>query len=344
MDDTTTLNVPGDARTVVLHNTVIAGRPWWVWLLLGLVLLLTLACIALATTVGVLATAAAESETTTVIEVHESGDASAAAKVAIINIAGTISPPFTSTQIDQIVHAREDADVKGVLLRVDSPGGFVADSHQIYHELKKLSAAKPVYVSFGRIAASGGYYVAMGAGPEGKIFAEPTTWTGSIGVIIPRYKAKDLAEKVGVEFEPLVTGPYKDALSPFRDLGEDERAIWDAIIEDSFDRFKGVIEEARPMSEAEVADAATGRIFTAGQALERKLIDETGFEEDAVAALTASLGLDAANVVRYSTPPSLVEILLGANADAPDAAGVAGRVLTPVPHYLYGWPATAVAR
>ena len=341
MTDQTTLTVPNDARTVVLNTTVTAGRPWWVWLLLAMVVGLTILCLILGSALGVMATAAAEEEQTTVVEVSEYGDESLGEKLAIIDIAGTIGPPFTSTQIDRIEYAALDEDVKGVLLRVDSPGGFVADSHQIYHAIRELAEAKPVYVSFGRIAASGGYYVAMGAGPNGKIFAEPTTWTGSIGVIIPRYEAKDLADKIGVDFEPIVTGPYKDALSPFRDVTEDEREIWDSIINDSFERFKGVIEAGRPMTAEQVADAATGRIFTTDQALERKLIDETGFEEDAVWALAEAAGLENANVVRYASPPSLLELLAGANAEPPSATDFVQKALTPAPYYLFGWPTTA---
>src|SRR5207248_4028218 len=105
-----------------------------------------------------------------------------------------------------IKKAKEDANVKGVLLAVDSPGGTVTDSHKIYHQLKELSEKKPVFVSMGSLAASGGYFVAMGAGTQAKIYAEPTTWTGSIGVIIPHYEVTELAEKAGIKALPLKTG------------------------------------------------------------------------------------------------------------------------------------------
>ncbi|HIE99186.1 MAG TPA: S49 family peptidase, partial [Fuerstia sp.] len=117
---------------------------------------------------------------------HHSGDATASAKLVVINFSGTIMPPFTGRWLAQIEHAQKDDDVQGVLLAIDSPGGLVADSHQLYHELQKLAQKKPIYVAMKRMAASGGYYLAMGIGTEGRIFAEPTTWTGSIGVIIPR--------------------------------------------------------------------------------------------------------------------------------------------------------------
>ena len=341
MADATTITVPEDARTVVLHNHVKAGRPWWFWLMLTLLLLSLLAVGVLLATVGSLLSG--QSDAGSVVERYESGGRLSADKVAIIEIVGTIMPPFTAGQIQKIEHARDDEAVKAVLLRVDSPGGFVADSHQIYHKLRELSAEKPVYVSFGRIAASGGYYVAMGAGPEGKIFVEPTTWTGSIGVIIPRYEAKDLAAKVGVDVEPLVTGPHKDALSPFKDLDGEERAIWDSILADAFEQFKTVIKDGRPLSEAEIDAVATGRIFTAKQALAENLVDETGFEEDAVAALAEAAGLTDPKVVRYASPPSALDLLLGVRSDPPSPATMLGKALTPAPYYLFGWPTTALA-
>jgi protease-4 len=132
-------------------------------------------------------------------EQHFSGDSGAKDRIAIINFEGTISPPFTERWLKQIKRATEDETVKGVVMVIDSPGGFVADSHQLLRKIQELSKAKPVYVSMKRIAASGGYYISMGIGEQGRIFAEPTTWTGSIGVIIPRYNATELVQKIGVK-------------------------------------------------------------------------------------------------------------------------------------------------
>lgn len=157
-------------------------------------------------------------------EKYYSGDMESQNKIAIISVDGTIMSPLTDQVIKSVKQAKKDNDVKAVLLSVDSPGGLVADSHQIHHELKLLSeSGKPVYVVMKRMAASGGLYVAMGAGPEAKIFAEPTCWTGSIGVIIPRFDLSGLAEKYGVSSEPLKTGKFKDSLSPFRELDEEEK-------------------------------------------------------------------------------------------------------------------------
>lgn len=241
-----------------------------------------------------------------------SGDKAATDQLAIINIAGTIMPPFTERWRKQITAAMEDDRVKGVLLVVDSPGGLVADSHQIFHDLQKLKQKKPIYVAMKRLAASGGYYVAMGGGTDTKIFVEPTTWTGSIGVIIPRYNASELAERVGVKVEPLTTGPLKDTLSPFRDLTDQERSVWKAIMDDSFDRFVKVIHENRaPLSEADVRALATGQIYTANQAIENGMADEIGYEEDALVALAKAAGLTTYKTVEYTSPTTFLDVFLG---------------------------------
>lgn len=249
---------------------------------------------------------------------HLSGERSAASKLAVIRFSGTIMPPFTERWLDQIQEAAEDENVKGVLLSVDSPGGLVADSHQIYHELEKLRAKKPVFVAMKRLAASGGYYLAMGIGPEGRIFAEPTTWTGSIGVIIPRYNARELSEKIGVSSEPLATGPLKDSLSPFREMSDQERAVWDAILDDSFQRFINVIADNRPnLDTDEVRALATGQIYTSSQALAAGLVDEVGYEEDALAALASKAGLTQYEAIEYSSPQTFLDALLSGKSSTP---------------------------
>ena len=246
------------------------------------------------------------------IESFHAGDKAASDKIALLQVNGTIMPPYTERLLKQIEQAGKDDSVKGVLLVVDSPGGFVADSHEIYHRLKQLSAKKPTFVQMKRMAASGGYYIAMGAGPQGRIFAEPTTWTGSIGVIIPRYDFSKLAEKYGVGSDPLKTGEFKDALNPLRPLSENERKLWENILDQSFRKFVSVIDENRDgLDAAGVKALATGQIFTADDAIENKLIDEIGFEDDALKALKAKLQLSEARVVTYSVPISLAEQLLG---------------------------------
>lgn len=245
------------------------------------------------------------------------GDPGAEAKIARIAIRGTIMPPFTGRILKSLERAASDPAVRGVLLVIDSPGGLVADSHEIYHQLEKLRDKKPVVVSMRRIAASGGLYVAMGAGPDGLIFAEPTTWTGSIGVIIPRYEFTELAEKIGVEPGSLKTGPMKDSLNPIRPLTDKERQVWNAILDVAFERFIGVIADNREqLDETEVREMATGQIFTAEQALDLGLIDRIGFEEQALATLMKELELTEARVIEYEFPGGLLDLLLPAAAAA----------------------------
>lgn len=244
---------------------------------------------------------------------HVSGDELADSSIAVIEISGTIMPPFTERIIDLVETARDDDDVKGVVLSIDSPGGLVADSHQIYHRLKQLSEKKPVYVSMKRMAASGGVYVAMGAGENGRIFAEPTTWTGSIGVIIPRYDLTGVAEKFGVQSDSLTTGPFKDSLNPFKPIGEEEKAVWDAIMDDAFTRFVEIVAEGRKSLDVETVRTklATGQIFTANQAVENGLVDEIAFQEQVVEILQADLGISSVNVFKYRRQPTFLDVLMG---------------------------------
>lgn len=252
-------------------------------------------------------------------EKFHAGDLTAQNKIAVLEMSGTIMPPYTERMLKQIEKAEKDSDVKGVLLVVDSPGGLVADSHEIYHRLKKLTGEKqkPLYVQMKRLAASGGYYIAMGGGPQAKIYAEETTWTGSIGVIMPRYDVSQLAEKFGVKSEPLTTGEFKDSLSPFKPLTERDRDLWMNILNQSYEKFTSIIDENRDTLNIEqVKKLATGQIFTAKDAKENGLIDEIGYEEDALAALKKQLNLTSVRVVKYVAPPTVMDILLGGSARA----------------------------
>jgi protease-4 len=255
-------------------------------------------------------------------ETFHSGDRFAAAKLAILEVDGTIMPPFTDRILRAIETAQEEEAVKGLVLAVDSPGGLVADSHEIYHALQEFRQKKPIVVTMRRMAASGGLYIAMGGGEKCRIYAEPTCWTGSIGVIIPRFEATGLAEKVGVQSEPLKTGPFKDALSPFRPLSDEERAVWDKIIEESFDRFIHVIADNRASLDYEgVKKLATGQIYTAEQAKDSGLIDEIGFLDDAIEDLKKQLQLEEVHVVKYDFPTTMLNLLLGSvEAQQPAAA------------------------
>ena len=268
-------------------------------------------------------------------EQHFLGTPGASDRIALINFEGTISPPFTGRWLRELKQAGSDESVRGVVLVIDSPGGFVADSHQLYREIQKLAKTKPVYVSMKRIAASGGYYIAMGTGKQGRIYAEPTTWTGSIGVIIPRYNATELVQKFGVKSEPLVTGPLKDTLNPFRDMTDQEKSVWGAIMEDAFGRFVSVIGDNRSeLDEQAVRELATGQIYTAAQAVENHLVDEIGYVEDAIHALADRLKLKSYDAIEYRSTPGLVDLLLGAESVNPKS--VADQILqASVPQAMY---------
>lgn len=268
--------------------------------------------------------------------VHRSGDPSVQDRIAVINFVGTISPPFTERWRRQVKQATDDDNVKGVMLSIDSPGGLVADSHQIFHDLQNLSAKKPVFVSMKRLCASGGYYIAMGIGQNGRIYAEPTTWTGSIGVIIPRYNAAELASTYGVKVEPLATGPFKDSLNPFRDMRDDEREVWDAILDDAFKRFVSVIHENRTdLDEDGVRKLATGQIYTASQALSTGLIDHIGWEDEAIESLAAAAGLSDYQVVQYGSSGGLVDLLLGGEARRGEVSVLEQILDSSVPRAMY---------
>ncbi len=242
-------------------------------------------------------------------------------KVAIIEVEGVIGSidQFVKKQIDQV---RKDDQVKAVVVRVNSPGGTITGSDYIFHHLKKLKAERnvPMVVSMGSIAASGGYYVSMAVGDQEKaIYAEPTTTTGSIGVIIPHYDVSGLLERYDVKDDSIATHPRKRLLSMTKPMSDDDRGVLEAYMADAFGRFKSVIKEGRPQfrEKSDVLDQlATGEIFTATQAKEHGLIDELGFIEDALdrAAELAKLNKDDVRVIYYSPPLTLMDALAAARA------------------------------
>lgn len=273
-----------------------------------------------------------------IVERYFSGDLAAPDKIALVYVEGTISPPFTGRILKAVEQAGTDDHVKGVVLVVDSPGGLVADSHEIYHELRKLDQErhKPIYVSMRRLAASGGYYVSMGAGPEGILFAEPTTWAGSIGVIIPHYDVSGLAEKLGVKEDSPKTGPFKDTLSIFRPVSSAEKELWKPILDESLDRFVQVIAESRKgLNVKQVRELATGQIFTSNQAKEKKLIDKIGYLDDAIEALKSKLHLGHVRVVKYESSQTLLETLLSSRTSVAPQSSWTALLEAAVPRAYY---------
>lgn len=184
---------------------------------------------------------------------------------------------------------RTDRSVAGVLIRIDSPGGAVAPSQEIYSAIKRLAKAKPVVVSMGTVAASGGYYAAV-AGRE--IFANPSTLTGSIGVRLQLTNAQGLMERIGVTSESLTTGPLKAAGSPFEPLTPEQRTYLKSLLDDMQDEFVRAVAEGRNLPLEAVLPLADGRILTGRQALKSKLIDSLGDQNTALARLTAMCKLE----------------------------------------------------
>ncbi len=246
-------------------------------------------------------------------------------KIAIIDISGTIieSDGFVKKQLDRV---REDDNVVAIVLRIDSPGGTVTGSDYLYHHVQELVKDRklPVVVSMGSICASGGYYIAMATGnKENVIFAEPTTWTGSIGVVIPHYDLSGLLADYEVKDDSIASHKYKLMGSPTRQLSAadraEERKLLQELVDISFARFKEIVASSRPKLQqdaAALAKATTGQIFTAQQALELGLVDQIGFIEKAVerAAELAGHKTDDVMCVKYEEPASPFGSLLSMQA------------------------------
>jgi protease-4 len=269
-------------------------------------------------------------------------------KVAIVEIDGTIlDGDGVKKQLDKI---RADEKVKAIVLRVDSPGGTVTASDYIYHHLRKLVDEKklPLVVSMGGLAASGGYYVSMACGTtDNVIFAEPTTWTGSIGVIIPHYNVAGLMEKWQIEEDSIKSGPLKQVGSPTKKMTPEERAVLESLVTESFARFKEIVLSGRPKlkgKDDQIKKATTGQIFTTKQAIELGLVDKEGFVEDAIdrAIQLASLDKGSTKVVRYHRQATLADALIGAKT-APRSVELQmlHDITTPRAYYLFSWPGTA---
>ncbi len=198
-------------------------------------------------------------------------------KVGVVRIEGVIySAEETVSAIKQF---REDDDVKAILLRIDSPGGGVGPSQEIYREVRKTLPTKKVVVSMGSVAASGGYYIAAGAH---EIMANPGTITGSLGVIMQYTDFSDLMEKLGLAPVVIKSGEYKDIGSPVRPMTDREREILEEFTAKIHEQFKRDIAEGRGMEMEKVSEIADGRIFTGEEAVELGLVDRLGNQEDAI--------------------------------------------------------------
>jgi protease-4 len=199
-------------------------------------------------------------------------------RVALVKIEGVL---VTSDHVVDELHGyAEDSSIKAIVIRIDSPGGGVVPSQEIYNAVKYArKEGKKVVVSMGSVAASGGYYVAAAAD---KIVANPGTLTGSIGVKMEFANLEKLLEKIGVQGMIVKSGEYKDIGSPFRVMTEPEKKLLQGVIDDVHSQFIAAVAEGRQLQEADVRAIADGRIFTGQQALTLKLVDQLGDLTDSI--------------------------------------------------------------
>jgi protease-4 len=238
-------------------------------------------------------------------------------KVAVIPLSGpvqaeraalffggsVISPQLVRNQLER---AREDYAVKAVVLQIESPGGSVAACQEILNEIERLE--KPIVVSLGTLAASGGYFISAKAD---KIVALPGTLTGSIGVISQVPNLKGLFEKLGIEMEVFTAGKYKDMYAGVRELTPEERELLQEMTDRLYDQFVQVVVDGRGLSEAKVRDLATGQLYTGKQAKELGLVDELGGLNTAIDLAASLAGIKEPKVEYYRREvPSLLSSLL----------------------------------
>jgi protease IV len=232
-------------------------------------------------------------------------------KIAILDVNGVIQDTGEAqsllqssgynhqTFLKKLDYVKDDDSVKGIILRVNSPGGGVVESAEIHNKLLQIEkkTGKPVYVSMGSMAASGGYYISTAAN---KIYASPETLTGSLGVIMEGINYEGLAKKYGVDFVTIKSGQYKDIMSPTRKMTEAERQILQNMIDHSYEGFVKVISEGRHLPIDQVKKIADGRVYDGRQAKELKLIDGYGYLDEVIAKMKKDENLNGAEVIRYT--------------------------------------------
>ena len=226
-------------------------------------------------------------------------------KVALIRVEG---PIFDSKEtIEEIKDYAKDSSIKAIVMRIDSPGGAVAPSQEIYEEVRKAVSKKKIVVSMGSVAASGGYYIAS---PASRIIANPGTLTGSIGVIMEIPNFRGLMDKLGVTTEVVKSGKHKDLASAFRSLGREERKILQDVLDNVHGQFITAVAEGRKMLREDVMKIADGRVFTGEQAMKIGLIDELGNLEDSIMVAAKLSGIKGEPVlVRKKEDFSLINLL-----------------------------------
>ena len=230
--------------------------------------------------------------------------------IAVIPLTGVISGvsnPLLYGQVitpdlvrEQLKKVEEDAAVKAIILRVESPGGEVAPCQEILEEIEKAKGSRPVVVSMGSMAASGGYYISCEAD---KIVALPGTLTGSIGVIAQIPNLEGLFGKLGIEMQTFTGGEHKDMYAGYRNMTVEEREIMQTLVDEYYDQFVAVVAQGRGMSEKEVRSLATGQLYTGTEAKELGLVDELGGLDKAVEVAANLSGAKSPQVKYYKPKP-----------------------------------------
>jgi protease-4 len=232
---------------------------------------------------------------------------SAANQIALVRVEGVILD--ADEPVEQLRDFAENDAILAILIRIDSPGGAVVPSQEIYDQVRKIrtEGRQKVVVSMGSVAASGGYYIASASD---RIVANPGTLTGSIGVILEMPNFEELMKKIGVDNTVVKSGAHKDLISPFHKLGDEERAILQRVMDDVHDQFIQAVADGRGLAKETVAAIADGQVFTGRQAKERGLVDEIGSFEDAIRITGELAGIMGRPViVEPKRPFSLTDLI-----------------------------------
>jgi protease-4 len=228
-------------------------------------------------------------------------------QIGVVEVEGVIID--SKKTIEQLTAFHGNSAIKAIVLRIDSPGGGVGPSQEIHDEVKRIDADKPVVVSMGSVAASGGYYIAA---PARQIFANPGTITGSIGVIMEFTNFQELLEKIGLHSQVVKSGKHKDIGSPVRPMTDEDRAILQGLIDDVHSQFIDSVAAGRHLDPQKVRVLADGRIFTGRQARDLGLVDELGSLDAAVRRAGELGGVDGKPEVVYppTEKPKLIDFLI----------------------------------
>jgi protease-4 len=244
------------------------------------------------------------------------GEEDAKDKIAVIYVSGVISSSEDSAAgeggmvadiEDQLQQAVDDKHVKAIILRINSPGGEVVASDEIYQAVVAARDKKPVVASIDTVGASGAYYIAVGAD---YLMANELSITGSIGVIMESFTYGELADKIGIKFYTFKSGKYKDIMNPAREPTEDEKALVQGLIMEVYEKFVGIVADERDMKVDELKNGlADGRILSGKQALEAGFVDGVGYFDDAIDKAEDLAKIKKARVIRYAEPFSIRNLL-----------------------------------